>query len=201
MKPRLRIGIDLDDVAVDFMTEFTRICNEMFGKPEIGARAADWEWSNFGLTQEQIGLAWEKIKQTYDFWTDLPVEVQLDREKLAELDRNHDLFFITARVQTLGPSVQWQACWWLQNKIGIYFPTVLVSSDKGPLAAALKLDFFIDDRPKNCVEVKRARPECRVFVKDSSHNQDFVDPTIPRVKDLNAFISIVEDENGRSQTV
>lgn len=190
----MRIGVDLDDVLVDFMGEFTNICHDLFGKPEIGTKAVDWEWSNFGLTQDQFDQAWTKVKSVYDFWTDLEVEDGVSKDRLSALAWQHELFFITARVASKGASVQWQSSWWVEHNIGILYPTVLVSYDKGPLAAALKLDYFIDDRPKNCLEIKQAVPTCKVCLKDSSHNQTFSHPEIVRVQDMNEFMDIVEAE-------
>ena len=83
---------------------------------------------------------------------------------------------------------------------GITFPTVIVSNEKGPLANALKYDYFVDDRPKNVYEVKSARPECKVFLADSSHNQDSettlkcASLQIERIAGFNEFAKLVLEE-------
>lgn len=197
----LKIGIDLDDCLVDFISEFVRVCNTMFGRPEIGARPSDWEWSNFGLSAAQLDDAWDKIKSTHSFWCDLPIEPGFDVVDFRNFERENEIFFITARVQTLGPLVSKQSAIWLRSKLGISYPTVIVSSTKGPLAQALALDYFIDDRPKNCLEVKGAAPKCRVYLKNSSHNQDFDGRLygISRVADLREFMNIVREEDCRTK--
>jgi 5'(3')-deoxyribonucleotidase len=52
----MRIGIDIDDVLADFIVEYVKIANGLFGKPEVDAQPVDWEWSNFELTKEQQAL-------------------------------------------------------------------------------------------------------------------------------------------------
>jgi hypothetical protein len=64
--------------------------------------------------------------------------------------------------------------------------------EKGPMALALKYDYFIDDRPKNCEDIKRALPDCKVFLRDSSHNRSWKEPiNIQRIAGFNEFAEIV----------
>lgn len=185
------IGIDLDDVLADFMTPFTNMANAIHGKPPLGTLPVDWEWSNYNLSREEQNVVWAEVAATHAFWQTLPVEDGVTPMKVWELDRQHNLSFITARVQCNGDTVRNQSCIWLQSKFGLAFPQVQVAYDKGALAAALKLDYFIDDRPKNVLEIKNAVPTCATYIKDSSHNQPFVDPRIPRVKNFDAFADMI----------
>jgi hypothetical protein len=64
--------------------------------------------------------------------------------------------------------------------------------EKGPMARALKYDFFIDDRPRNCEDIKKALPDCKVFLKDSSHNRSWLCiDGIQRIGGFNEFAEIV----------
>lgn len=184
------IGIDLDDVLADFMGPFTRMANAIHGKPPLGTLPIDWEWSNYNLSRDEQNVVWAAVAKTESFWTSLPVEEGVTPLILQELDRQHNLSFITARVQCNGDTVRNQSCQWLE-KLGVKYPQVSVAYDKGALAAALKLDYFIDDRPKNVLEIKNAVPTCATYIKDSSHNQPFVDPRIPRVKNFDEFASMI----------
>jgi 5'(3')-deoxyribonucleotidase len=190
------IGVDLDDVLVNFTDAYAAVCNKLFGRPEVVCQPVDWEWSNYQLTDEEKSKAWEVVQGTFNFWTTLNVEEGASFQAMENLRSKHDIFFITARVRSVGDSVQHQSCQWLLNNMGVPFPTVIVHHDKAPLASALKLDYFVDDRPKNCLEIKAAVPTCKVFLKDSSHNQDFknVQNGIERVKDFNEFSRIVMEE-------
>lgn len=184
------IGIDLDDVLADFMGPFTRMANAIHGKPPLGTLPVDWEWSNYNLSRDEQNVVWVAVAKTENFWVNLPMESGASSRSLQALDRQHNLSFITARVQCNGDTVRNQSCCWLEDK-GVKYPQVLVAYDKGALAAALKLDYFIDDRPKNVLEIKNAVPTCTTYIKDSSHNQPFVDPRILRVKNFDEFADIV----------
>lgn len=191
----MRIGIDLDDVLVNFIKTYTQYAHEMFGTP-ADILPVDWEWSNYGLTKEQNSAIWERIKGTHDFWYDLSVADGVDAVLLLQLADKADLVFITARVPSAGNTVQFQSAAWLFDYLALEYPTVIVDSNKGPIAAALKLNYFIDDRPKNCLEIQDAVPGCTVYLKDSSHNLSYNSAYRPlsRVKDFNTFAKIVLEE-------
>jgi 5'(3')-deoxyribonucleotidase len=188
----MRIGIDLDDVLADFISMFTAVANAKFGRPELGTKPVDWAWSNFGLSKEEQEEVWGAICSAPNFWERLAVENGASYSSMEKLRsrKDVDLVFITARAVTAGNSVQEQSCRWLLNNFGVPFPTVIVDTNKGPLAAALKLDYFIDDRPKNCWEIQDAVPTCKVFLKNSSHNvnQDLGYRPLERIEDFDAFV-------------
>lgn len=191
----MRIGIDLDDVLVDFISEYIKISNMLWGVPALDAQPIDWEWSNFPVAKEQHGKIWEKIKNTRNFWLNLERAKGVSSQSMRALAKHHDLLFITARVPSKGFSVQQQSAAWLSMNLGLKYPTVIEESNKGPLAAALRLDYFIDDRPKNCLEILGAVPTCLVYLKGSSHNASYKAPkSITRVKDFNEFAETVLGE-------
>ena len=187
MNKRLKIGIDVDDVLADFISKHRELCREMFGKPATDVIPCDWAMSNYGLTKEEMDAVWQRIHDTEDFWETLKKKDGVDPCDVAMLDMEHDLYFITSRAMCIGESLTHQTAYWIKKHLWVPLPTVIVTSNKGPIAAALGLDYFIDDRPKNCVEVKDAVPACTVFVKDAGHNQDFNDERIERVESFNEF--------------
>ena len=188
----MRIGIDLDDVLVDFISEYVKISNSLWGVPTLNTEPIDWEWSNFNMTKEQHSAIWQKIRDTRNFWMNLGRAKGVSSHNVRALAKIHDLVFITARIPTKGYSVQQQAATWLSLELGLKYPTVIEESEKGPLAAALHLGYFIDDRPKNCIEIMNAVPTCGVYLKDSSHNLSYKVPLeINRVKNFNKFAEFV----------
>jgi hypothetical protein len=72
-----------------------------------------------------------------------------------------EVFFITQRPYTDGDTVQRQTQKWLVEQ-GFDLPSVLVlGGSRGTAAAALRLNYHIDDSAQNCVDVisdSRARP-------------------------------------------
>jgi 5'(3')-deoxyribonucleotidase len=186
------IGIDLDDVLADFIGRFASIAYKKYQKPAPGTKPCDWEWSNFGLTKDELADVWNVIHMTNNFWESLNVEEGVNLGMVQAVDALHTVYFPTARAHVLGNPVGKQSAKWLYKHFDIRFPTVLVSNEKSPMARALKYDYFIDDRPKNCLDIQAALPDCRVFLKNSSHNQAFAPPDgIVRVSGFNEFAELV----------
>lgn len=184
MRRRFHIGIDLDDVLCDFVSEFARLSHEMYGT-RLDLKPCDWIWSNFNLSEQQISAVWDRIEGTHNFWIGLKKLPTVDAFDIALLDE-HILYFITSRSHVSGLPVEKQTAIWLQ-KLGFSHPTVIVSANKGELAQALQLDAFIDDRPENCLQVRGMAPSCRVFLMSASHNWSFRSLGINRVENLSQF--------------
>lgn len=186
------VGCDLDDVLANFIGKFMEIAHQLYGVNPI-LRPTSWEWDDINMTSDMVTGVWQVIFNTPEFWTKLSIQPGVSPDKVTLLNAKVKLFFPTARALVVGEDVGVQSAHWLSNKFGLSFPTVIVSNEKGPLAAALKYDYFVDDRPKNCIEVKKARPECRVFMNNASHNQSFdlSDYDIPRVANFDEFADIV----------
>jgi 5'(3')-deoxyribonucleotidase len=188
------VGCDLDDVLANFIEKFIDMAIARFGVPtDRNIRPCDWSWSNMGWTKEQEAALWQQLHDTPNFWTDLGIQPGVDPALVARLCERTRVYFPTARAQSIGDDVAVQCARWLLNTFGIPFPTVIVGNEKGPLAAALKYDYFIDDRDKNCLDIKAARPECQVFLANSGHNQKFDAEAngITRVSGFNEFARIV----------
>ena len=98
---------------------------------------------------------WRAIEDTPDFWTTLKPLEEGAVARLYELtvELNWEVFFITQRPATAGATVQLQTQRWLIEH-GFPTPSVIpLSGARGKCAAALHLDYLIDDMPQNCVDV------------------------------------------------
>lgn len=189
-----RVGIDVDDVLADFVSEFVRICHELFGTP-LDLKPIDWGWSNFGLTEAQINEAWQRVRATPWFWDKLNVVEGASFKAMQWLMfYGNKLFFITKRFDTGQVTAENQTAKWLRNAFGITFPIVIANTEKGITAKALDLTHFIDDRPENCTAVLEHVPTCQVFIKTTSHNTNFSHPQITRVGSFDEFAKIVGDQ-------
>ena len=63
------------------------------------------------------------------------------------------MIFLTKRPETAGATAQVQSQRWLEAR-GFTLPSVfVVHGSRGLVAHALNLDFIIDDRPENCLDV------------------------------------------------
>jgi hypothetical protein len=98
---------------------------------------------------------WRVIESTPNFWMTLrPIDAEAIR-RLQQLtgEYNWEVFFITQRPATAGGTVQWQTQKWLIEH-GFSMPSVIpLSGGRGKAAAALQLDYLVDDTPQNCVDV------------------------------------------------
>jgi hypothetical protein len=191
---RPRLGIDVDDVLADFISKHREVCQALYGRPEGTIIPCDWNFSNYKLTPEEHRRVWLKIQTTKDFWLRLGKKSGTESLKwIRPVDA--DMFFISSRVPSRGLPIEIQTIKWLVNNYEIDHPTVIIADglDKGEIAHALRLDAFIDDRDKNCLQVKAALPSCRVFIKESGHNLDFENKAagIERLPDFNAFHTAV----------
>jgi hypothetical protein len=174
----------------------------MYGRPSLDTAPVDWDWSNCQVSKEEMAAAWVKAADTNNLWAKLEPLPSFDYDTimlLRELIYRHDVFFVTNRFETPGASPMKQTKHWFYVNAQIHSPNVLIAKDKGPMAAVLQLDAFIDDKPQNCLDVLGARPTARVYLADSSHNKTFVSdwnearqqPFIPRVADLKEFLKII----------
>ena len=98
---------------------------------------------------------WDTIRKTPDFWNTLqPLDAgAVKRIHGLTLRHKWEVFFITQRPYTDGETVQRQSQRWLIAQ-GFDLPSVLViSGSRGAAAAALRLDYHVDDSPQNCLDV------------------------------------------------
>jgi 5'(3')-deoxyribonucleotidase len=193
----MKIGIDMDDVLANFQSRFVKLLHDMYGRPPLHTAPIDWDWSNCEVSKEEMSAAWVKAATVRNLWLNLEPLPSLDnhtRELLEMAEVRHDLFFVTNRFDTPGLSPTKQTKRWITIQTGIQQPNVLLAKDKGPMASVLQLDAFVDDRPKNCLDVKLARPTARVFLCESSHNKTFNNILTPRVADLKQFLKIILEE-------
>jgi hypothetical protein len=119
------------------------------------------------LRREQI---WDEICGTHDFWTTLqPMEPGTVR-RVHELMMRYrwEVFFITQRPATEGDTVQRQTQRWLVAQ-GFDLPSVLViAGSRGAAAAALRLDYHVDDSVQNCLDVMMAAAAKVVLISNRS---------------------------------
>ena len=193
----MRIGIDMDDVCANFQKKEVEVMHGMFGRPPIGTMPIDWAGSNLQVSKEEYDQFWAKSATMENFWLNIDPLPSFDDETvslLLSVVLEHDVYFVTNRYETPGMSAMKQTKAWLYYHASMDSPNVVLAKEKGPMATVLQLDAFIDDRPKNCLDVLAARPNAHVFLADSSHNQPFKDERIPRVKDLKTFLKIMLEE-------
>jgi hypothetical protein len=184
----LRIGFDMDGVLADMESELVVQAKRLFGEgilsdPVAGAREnnraaaepvrpADESGESpadtpplvrLRLTPRQERRLWQHVETLENFWEGLR-EIEpgsIGRLHALAMRRRWEIIFLTRRPQTAGATAQLQTQRWLEAK-GYRLPSVyVVQGSRGRIAAALALDFVVDDRPENCLDVaidSKARP-------------------------------------------
>ena len=142
----LRIAFDMDGVLADMEAALADHAEGLSGPDDATSRRL-----------------WERIAAIENFWESLN---ELEPGTVARLyalavDRRWEVIFLTRRPSTAGATAQVQTQRWLEAH-GFALPSVyVVQRSRGQIAAALALDFVIDDRPENCLDVavdSKARP-------------------------------------------
>ena len=166
MKP-LRIGFDLDGVVADFASAFRDVETRLFGpashlrapEPDAVDAPGHGEPAPRRLSardaRRRQDEVWRAIEETADFWETLqPLDASAVR-RIQELSLTHgwEVFFITQRPPTTGDTVQRQSQRWLARH-GYELPSVLVlGGSRGAAAAALRLDYHVDDSARHCLDI------------------------------------------------
>lgn len=180
-------ALDLDGLYSDFNTAYRQLIGEQTGKwlPEISnVYPTKWNYhEDAGLTKEELEGVWNTIKNT-DFWETLKPypEAASSLTLLRELRGEGDnIYFITSRP---GKYAKHLTEFWLDAQ-GFECPTVLLSTQKGPVCVGLEIDIFVDDRPENCQDVMAfCGSSTKVFLLDRPYNREFDHPRISRVMSL-----------------
>lgn len=108
------------------------------------------------LSRRQQHDLWDAVRNIENFWESLNETEPgvIARLALIAKARRWEVIFITQRPASAGDITQTQTQRWLIRH-GYDLPSVyVVKGSRGKVADALSLDFIVDDRPENCLDVK-----------------------------------------------
>ncbi len=177
MRPRIKVGFDLDGVLASFVPTYTQLLIDHTGENRFGNWETDpefpcvWDYEEAaGYTKEERDKCWDALKDDPNFWRDLP-PLPGARTVATAPGLGHpevEVYFITTR---FGRLVKDQCEQWCHEHLGFRWPTVLVSKHKGSLCAALGIDCFLDDKLENVEGIMQVSPSTRAYLLDASWNR------------------------------
>lgn len=218
LKMPLRIGFDLDGTLANFAAAFHEVEVRLFGESahtDAGQPEKEREEPPAGEEDRRSGddrrkderqakegrrrrdAIWNAIRATPNFWTHLEPLDPKAVARIHEMTLRHkwEVFFITQRPYTDGDTVQRQTQRWLVTQ-GFDMPSVLViGGSRGAAAAALRLDYHVDDSPQNCLDVlaeSGAKPILLVEDEDESTIQPARKLKIGTARTIDAALDILE---------
>jgi hypothetical protein len=182
----LRIAFDMDGTLADLSAAYAEMETRILGAPDedakdpapeereqqqageiapgdLSSERSDQVRASRRRRKRSRDVVWRGIEETPNFWTTLkPMEDGVVKRLYQMTGELHwEVFFITQRPATAGATVQSQTSAWLIDQ-GFATPSVIsLSGGRGKAAAALRLDYLVDDTPQNCVDVladSSARP-------------------------------------------
>lgn len=181
----MKIGVDMDEVIAEFLFSFLEFHNEAYGTDVAKDQVPDY----FGLEQ-LLGCTTDEVKErilafheTQHFSDIKPVEGAKDA--ITKLKRDHDLFIITARQDSVAEkTMRWLEVHFPDIFSGVHFMNHFsndnVERSKREICDAIGIDIMIEDSLRYAEEiVTEHRP---VFLLDRPWNRcDDLPPGITRV--------------------
>ena len=190
MQNKKVIGIDLDDVLLDFNTAFIKYHNIVY-KSDLNLRSKyNHAFDKFlGCDKEEAERRILEFYETDDHDRVLPI--QGAPEAIQKLSQNNSLIIITARPERLR---EWVSLWLGKHYgdifSGLYFTNQFhgtgIVKTKGETCKELGVDIFIDDHIKHIEEV--ALTGIKVLLFDMPWNQGELGFGITRVYSWNDIL-------------
>lgn len=140
------ISFDVDDVLADFHGKFRRLAHRMYPHYMPLPESDTWDQPNWPLTPQErtmLSMVW---KSEPDFYANLELLPEVDVEWLQALTRQCHVIFVSSRhACPAGRAAYAQTFDWLRERVGIAFPTVVITDHKGAVLEAARALVHVDD--------------------------------------------------------
>lgn len=177
----MKIGIDLDDVLIDFNTHLTYYHNEVYGTSHTKEDFTTWNlWEIWGTTEEESYKRIDDFINSPEHDTILPVLGAV--EAIKHLKENHELILITARDSKFSNQAFKLINTFFENafsSIHFLYDNGVKNGTKGGVSKKLGIDVFIDDSLANAENV--ASEGITSYLFDTPWNKDCRNEKIIRV--------------------
>lgn len=186
--------LDVDGVVLDFEGSFVDFVRDEYIKDlPLDYTLQTWEISD-EFKALDIQAVWEHFI-TGDRFKRL--ELLVDADSFNELSNQYPIHFVTNIPVAHAASREENLRYHNLNYEGLHFAGHFNFGDesyptKSETIKKLHVSgneiVFLDDHPKNCMEIRQELPESCVFLMDRPHNVDADDPSWIRVENWNDFL-------------
>lgn len=180
------VGLDIDGVLADFLSPFLKLLEEKTGNgPFLAESITDFTFAEHPvLSEEVVWDCMEAVSYDPDFWQNLsPLITAGEWGRLENLSRQERLHFVTHRYVRETYDINAITSEWLKSH-GISNPVVhFTNESKAPLVKDLGIQFFMDDRYENCLEVAE-KTDAMVLMPHRPYNQSFNHPSVKRIENF-----------------
>ena len=203
----MRLFFDVDGVLLNFERAFVRWLNEHYGTElHEDYETSSWYFEDV-LTAEQCREAWHVFLGSDDA---AGMQPYLAPERFNALTENRSVHLLTnfpdAHMEKRARNL---------NALGFHYNSLhhcgFVSLDpsgipsKADMIARLlqpgESGLFVDDHPKNCVDVAHHCSAVEVWLMSRRHNRDFEHPDVKRAVNWNCVIERLDGLNGNRPQV
>lgn len=190
----MRIGFDIDGISADFIPAYEEMFVRTTGRNDFPPvdpvnSVPEWNWpTRYGYTAAETKAVWAVINKDSHFWQRLnttPEFATFSRWFYDQDVRDHEIYFVTSR-PGLNPKLQTED--WFYRHLNCPV-TVLISDSKGAVCKALNLDFYLDDKLENILDVQQTSPNTRAYLLDRAYNRD--QEVTHRISTVAEFLSTV----------
>lgn len=186
---KLRCFFDVDGVLLDFEKNYLEAIREYYHLDiPKDYKAESWHFSDL-LNEEQLVKAWEYFIRS-DYFMQLPSLVNV--EKFNQVFQNYPVHLVTNIPPFCLPKRSHNL-----SHIGLQYQSLhtggFMSYDALPPITKAEVIreiiqeeetvLFVDDHPKNCINVLESFPSAKIWLMSRPFNQEFVHETIPRAND------------------
>jgi len=186
----MNIGIDIDDVTAEFMSEFLKHFNKKYGTDHVKEELKQFNClEQLNITRDEFDQIWFNMMINHEFYYLKPVVGA--RVAIDKISEENQIIFLTNRMMACD-TVKWLEL----NQI--QYDYVFCVKNKNYVIKYVPLDVYIDDRPKYIKEVSEGGVKCIVF--DQPWNRDIQEThMIKRAHNWTQIKKLIEEwvKNGR----
>lgn len=184
------IGVDLDDVLLNFNDSFLLFYNENYGTTYARADVTHYHVEKiWDVDQELLQERLHDFYHSEHYKNVQPVVGAI--EAISKLAENNKLHIITSSPKDVKEKIHI----WLETHFGESFETIHFTRksrfdqrrDKGEMCVELGINVFIDDHPDNALAI--AQKGIPVYLLDTPWNQGEMGPLVKRVYSWSEILS------------